>query len=141
MIIADTNVLSEPLKTAPNTAVLAWLAANGPDLAITTVTVSELLYGVQRLPIGRRRTGLTAAVDRMLAGARDRLLTYDEEAARLHASLRVARESEGKPTSIEDGMIAAIALAYGARIATRNVRHFEGFGLEIVNPWDAPESR
>ena len=141
MIIADTNVLSEPLKTTPDSAVLAWLADNGPDLAITTVTVSELLYGVQRLPVGRRRTGLIAAIDRLLTAAQDRVLAYDEEAARLHASLRVAREAEGRPTSVEDGMMAAIALAYGAHVATRNVRHFEGFGLEVVNPWDAAVTR
>ncbi|TDW22806.1 type II toxin-antitoxin system VapC family toxin [Kribbella kalugense] len=138
MIVADTNVLSEPLNKAPDQAVVSWLRDNGPNLALTTITVSELLYGVQRLPVGRRRTGLAAAVDRLIASARERLLVYDEEAARLHADLRVAREAEGRVTSLEDGMIAAIALAYGAQVATRNVAHFEGFGLEVVNPWEIP---
>jgi predicted nucleic acid-binding protein len=141
VIVADTNVLSEPLKKAPDQRVLSWLRDNGPILALTTITVSELLYGVQRLPVGRRRAGLEAAVDRLIASARDRLLGYDEEAARLHASLRVARGAEGRVTSLEDGMIAAIALAYDAQVATRNVAHFEGFGLDVVNPWEtSPDS-
>ncbi|WP_405058383.1 type II toxin-antitoxin system VapC family toxin [Kribbella sp. NBC_01505] len=140
MIVADTNVLSEPLRKAPSAAVLAWLADNGPELAITTVTVSELLYGVRRLPEGRRRTNLTEAVERLIRAAQDRLLDYDEEAARAHASIRVARAAAGRATSVEDGMIAAIAASQGAVVATRNVADFAGFGVEVVNPWDEPAS-
>ncbi|GAA1126943.1 type II toxin-antitoxin system VapC family toxin [Kribbella jejuensis] len=136
MIVADTNVLSEPLSKEPNKAVLSWLANNGADLAITSITVHELLYGVLRLPEGRRRTALGAAVDRLVTSAQDRVLSYDEEAAKAHAQLRVARATTGKSTSVEDGMIAAIALSRGATVATRNVAHFEGFGVEVVNPWD-----
>ncbi|MFD7159916.1 type II toxin-antitoxin system VapC family toxin [Kribbella sp. NPDC059898] len=136
MIVADTNVLSEPLRKEPDKAVLRWLADNGSDLAITSVTVHELLYGVLRLPEGRRRTALGAAVDRLIAAAQDRLLSYDESAARAHAQLRRTRSTAGKPTSLEDGMIAAIALSHGAPVATRNVAHFTGFGVEVVDPWN-----
>ncbi|GAA1574379.1 type II toxin-antitoxin system VapC family toxin [Kribbella hippodromi] len=137
MIVADTNVLSEPLRKDPSEAVLGWLADHGGSLALTTVTVHELLYGVLRLPEGRRRTALTAAVDRLVTSAQDRLLGYDEEAARVHAELRAERMAAGRPTSVEDGMIAAIVLSHGAQVATRNVAHFAGFGLEVINPWDA----
>ncbi|MDX2972061.1 type II toxin-antitoxin system VapC family toxin [Kribbella solani] len=137
MIVADTNVLSEPLRKEPSEAVLGWLADHGDQLALTSVTIHELLFGILRLPDGKRRTTLSAAVDRLITSAQDRVLGYDEEAARVHAELRAERMAAGRPTSVEDGMIAAIALSHGARLATRNVAHFTGFGLEVVNPWDA----
>lgn len=137
MIVADTNVLSEPLRRRPDARVLAWLAAHETDLAVTTVTVSELLYGAQRLSTGRRRTALLEAIDALVRDSRDRLLVFDGAAARAAAELRVARDRAGRPTSTEDLMIAAIAQAHGAVVATRNVGDYEGFGVGVVNPWAA----
>jgi predicted nucleic acid-binding protein len=137
VIVVDTNVLSEPLGPTPSPAVLAWLSDAAADVAITTVTVAELLYRVQRLPEGRRKVDLTAAIERLIRSAGDRVLAYDEAAARAHASLRAAREAAGRVTSVEDGMVAAIAIAHGAKVATRNVTDFEGFGVEVVNPWES----
>lgn len=137
MIVVDTNVLSEPLQRTPDPGVLAWLAEHGQEIALTAITVHELLDGVQRLPKGKRRTGLAEAIERLIRGAGDRVLEYDEEAARTHATLRVARETAGQVSSVEDGMIAAIAVAHRAVVATRNVADFEGFGVQVVNPWSA----
>jgi predicted nucleic acid-binding protein len=137
VIVVDTNVLSEPLQRTPDPGVLAWLAEHGHEIALTAITVHELLYGVQRLPKGKRRTGLAEAIERLIRGAGDRVLEYDEEAARTHATLRVARETTGQVSSVEDGMIAAIAVAHRAVLATQNVTDFEGFGVQVVNPWSA----
>lgn len=134
MIVLDTDVLSEPLKQDPDTRVLAWLAQVA-DGAVTTVSVGALLYGAQRLPAGKRRDQLLVAIEQLLAAADSRLLTYDEHAARIHASLRVTREAAGYPIAVEDGMIAAICLAHRARLATRNTKDFTGLGLDVVNPW------
>lgn len=82
MIVADTNVLSEPLRPAPSPAVLAWLKDHRHDLAMTSVSVGELRFGVLRLPPGARRDGLTAAVEALIEGAGDRVLPYDAAAAR-----------------------------------------------------------
>lgn len=135
MIVADTNVMSEPLRRSPDPLVLGWIRSVGPDIALTSVTVGELLYGAERLPDGRRRRGLLEAIERLMDEAGDRLLAYDAAAARAYASLRVAREAAGRSVSSEDLMIAGICLAHGLPIATRNVRHFAGFGLEVVDPW------
>lgn len=135
MIVADTNVLSEPLRRQPDTRVLAWLSANEDRLAVTTITVAELSYGALRLSAGRRRTALLAAIEALVREAGDRLLTFDESAARAAAELRVTRERTGRPTSSEDLMVAAIADAHAATVATRNVADFEGFGVDVVNPW------
>jgi predicted nucleic acid-binding protein len=135
VIVADTNVLSEPLRKRPDPAVLAWLSQHRHELTLTTITVSELLYGAHRLRAGRRREELLAAIEELIRDSRDRLLGFDEAAARMAASLRVARARVGAPVSTEDLMIAAIARANGASVATRNVAHFDGFSIEVVNPW------
>ena len=63
MIILDTNVVSEPLKPRPEPAVVAWLDRQPTGaLHLATISVAELLTGVQRLPAGRRRTALDRAV-------------------------------------------------------------------------------
>jgi toxin FitB len=139
VIILDTNVVSEPLRREPDTNVLAWLQAHTREAAVTTVTVYELMYGVHRLRPGRRKTKLTAAVERFLGSLDGRLMAYDEAAARIHAKTRAAREKKGQPISTEDGMIAAIALAKKASVATRNTAHFEGLGVPLINPWSESE--
>lgn len=135
MIVADTNVLSEPLRPRPDPRVLAWLAEHRTELAISTITVGELLYGVRRLPTGRRRSGLVAAVDALVAAAADRVLPYDEPAAQQYAVLRARREAAGHFVSVEDTMIAAICLAGGHDVATRNIRDFDDTAVTVHNPW------
>ncbi len=135
MIVADTNVISEPLRRDPDPLVLSWIRSVGSEMALTSVTVGELLYGAERLPEGQRRLRLFEAIERLIDDAGDRLLAYDATAARAYVSLRAAREHVGRTTSSEDLMIASICLVHALPIATRNVKHFAGLGLEVVNPW------
>lgn len=135
MIVLDTDVVSEPLRSTPSLQVLAWLGENSGDLAITAVTVGEMLRGVRMLPHGRRREGLAGAVERLLGDHGDRVLPYDDRAARMYAALQEDRRTSGRPLGTEDGMIAAIARVHGAGVATRNTRDFEDLGLDLVDPW------
>ena len=135
MIILDTNVLSEPLHARSEPAVLAWLAALTDTVALTAISVGEILTGVRLLPAGRRRDGLTDAIEKVLAVHADQVLPYDEPAARSYARLQESRRAAGHPLSVEDGMIAAICLERGAVLATRNVKDFAGLGVELINPW------
>jgi predicted nucleic acid-binding protein len=137
VIVADTNVLSEPLRPRPDPGVMAWLSEHGDDLALTTITVGELLYGARCLDEGRRRDGLLAAIEALIAGAASRVLPYDEDAARHYARLRRSREAAGRVVGVEDTMIAAICLAGGHALATRNTGDFDLAGLQVVNPWSA----
>jgi toxin FitB len=137
VIVADTSVLSEPLRRDPNPRVLAWLDDAEEDVVITSVSVAELLYGSTRLPEGQRRTDLTLVIERLITSAAERILGFDAGSARAYASLRVDRERAGKPVSVEDLMIGSICLANGLPIATRNVKEFAGFGLRVINPWDS----
>ena len=137
MIVLDTNVLSEPLKQQPDEHVLAWLSSLDEEAGVTAVSVGELLTGVRALPAGRRRAGLLEAIESTLRAFAGSVLAYDEAAARHYAMLQEARRGAGRPLAVEDGMIAAICVARGASLATRNTSDFAGLGLELVDPWAA----
>jgi predicted nucleic acid-binding protein len=138
-MVLDTNVVSELMRTEPDAAVLAWLNDQPADtLWLNSVVVSELLYGVARLPDGKRRAQLALAVQAMLAeDFAGRVLPFDLEAAVVYADLVAMRERQGQPIDVADAQIAAICLAHGATLATRNTKHFEGVGLTLMNPWVA----
>lgn len=138
MIILDTNVVSEPLKPVPDAAVLSWLNAQEPEtLFLTTISLAELLAGVEALPAGQRRTALgQSLLGRMLPLFEGRILAFDARAAQAFAQVNARAKSAGNPIGFADGAIAAIASAHGFKVATRNVRDFLGTGVDILNPWD-----
>lgn len=137
MIVLDTNVLSEALKPTPAAAVLRWLAAQAPPAVFTTtITLAEILYGIETLPVGKRRVQLLTAVESMFAEQFDgRILPFDEEAARLFAGIAASRSAAGRPISQPDAMIAAIARSHHAAVATRNTTDFERCGINLIDPW------
>ncbi|WP_114202772.1 type II toxin-antitoxin system VapC family toxin [Janibacter anophelis] len=137
MIILDTNVISEIFRPLPEPQVVNWLASLEGDVAITSVTLAELLAGVRRLSDGRRRDELTRRIDTALAPYRggSAVLPFDDVAAERYADVLVAREVAGAPISTADAQIAAICLAHGATCATRNVKDFQHTGVELVDPW------
>ena len=137
MIVLDTNVVSELMRTTPQAEVLAWLDDQPTStLFVTTITEAEILTGIAILPDGRRRRGLTAAVERafgiLFAG---RILSFDSAAAHAYASIAAARRAVGNPISQADCEIAAIARSQGASVATRDVKGFRDCGIEVVSPW------
>ena len=138
MIVLDTNVLSEALRPRPAGEVLQWLAAQAPSSVFTTtITMAEVLYGVEALPSGKRRARLLAAVEKMFAEQfQGRILPFDEEAARLFASIVAFRShTAGRPISQMDAMIAAIARSNRAVLSTRNTTDFDHCGIQVINPW------
>lgn len=139
MIVLDTNVLSEVFKPNPEPQVVAWLESLGGDVAITAITLAELLAGVRRLPDSRRRSVLTTSIGAALGPYRasKAVLAFDEEAAEHYADVLVARERAGMPISTADAQIAAICRAHNATCATRNTKDFLHTGVEVTNPWVA----
>lgn len=124
MIILDTNVVSEMMKPAPSRAVLDWLnAQDAASLHVTTITLAEIGYGLRLLPDGQRRRLLVERFDQFIAQAFDqRILSFDEAAARAYGDVMGHRKELGRPISVTDGQIAAIARSNGFGIATRNIK-------------------
>ena len=137
MIVLDTNVVSEPLKPAPNTVVLDWLNAQEPQtLYLTTVSLAELHAGVEALPAGRRRDALAQALStQVLALFGGRILPFDAKAAQAFANANASARSQGNKVGFADCAIGAIALANGFALATRNLRDFKGVGVPLIDPW------
>lgn len=137
MIVLDTNVLSELARVEPDRSVLAWLdALDAGRVTTTAVTAAELRYGVERLPDGRRKTLLRAAVEGLLRDdLRRRVEPFDAAASVRYALLVARRERQGRPISGADAQIAAICQARAATLATRNVTDFADTGVEVVDPW------
>lgn len=140
MIVLDTNVVSEMMRPVPDAAVLEWMnAQQAGELYLTSMTTAELLYGVARLPSGRRREELAEKVGRLVDELFEgRVLPFDSAASIDYARIASVRERAGNPIGSADAVIAATASAAGAdALATRNVSDFAGTGLSVINPWSA----
>ncbi|MDS4019235.1 MAG: type II toxin-antitoxin system VapC family toxin [Candidatus Competibacter sp.] len=135
MIILDTNVVSEMMKTAPSRIVLDWLnAQDAASLYVTTITLAEIGYGLRLLPDGQRRRLLVERFDRFIARAfEQRILSFDEPAARAYGNIMGHRKELGRPISVTDGQIAAIARSKGFGIATRNIKDFDDSQIALID--------
>jgi predicted nucleic acid-binding protein len=137
VILLDTNVVSVLMQRNPDPAVIRWLD-NQPAESIwtTAITVFEVRTGLELLPAGRRRRQLELAFDQLLAeDLQSRVQSFDQAAALAAGIIAADRQRAGRRVEIRDVEIAGIVTARKATLATRNVRHFEGMGVELVNPW------
>jgi toxin FitB len=137
MILLDTNVVSEPMRQHPDRRVQDWLDAQAIEtLYFSTISLSELLLGIESLPVGRRRTALAAALQRQIADLfDDRIISFDLAAAEAYAKAVARACSEGHTISIADGQIAGIATSRNLRVASRDATPFRAAGLTVINPW------
>lgn len=138
MIVLDTNVISELIRGEPDEGVLRWLdSCDASAVATTAITAAELLYGVARLPPGRRKKQLSEAVRGLVEEDLDgRVEPFDPTAASHYAVLVSDRETAGRPIGVADAQVAAICRKLGATLATRNIKDFEDTGIELFDPWD-----
>lgn len=137
MILLDTNVISEIMKPAPDDRVVEWL--NGQDssvLHVSSVTIGEIEFGLRILPDGKKRDGLRDRFASFMAQAfATRILSYDETAARAYGDIMGLRRETGRPMTAPDGQIAAIARTGGYALATRNIKDFQGCGIDLIDPF------
>lgn len=136
MILLDTNVLSALMQESPEPKVVHWLN-DQPRTSIWTssVTILEVEFGLEILARGRKRTRLVEAFHTLLDKINQRIAPFDQEAAHLAGVLMAARRERDRPQDLRDTMIAAIALAHRASLATRNTSHFEDAGVRLLDPW------
>lgn len=138
MIVLDTNVVSELMRPSSSSIVLGWLDGQPrTSIWITSVNIFELRFGLQTMPSGKRQVAMNAWFEQwMVQVVQQRVLVYDEAAARMASGIAADRAKEGRPGELRDTMIAGIVLANHATLATRNVRHFEDIAKHVVNPWE-----
>ena len=136
MVILDTDVLSEAMRS--DSVALAWLDRQPwTSVWTTTITIFEIRLGLIMMPAGRRRALKLVEFERVLEEDLERrILPFDTVAAEQAAVLMGKRRRAGRPVDSRDTMIAGIALAQRATLATRNLRHFADLNVAVVNPWN-----
>jgi len=136
--ILDSNILSALMQPIPEVAVVSWLDSQARrSLWTTTVNVFEIRFGLKSMPADRRQALLIENFELILEQLEDRVAAFDLAAAHEAGELMAARLRRGRPVEIRDTMIAGIALAHNASLATRNTRDFEDSRVPLVNPWAA----
>lgn len=139
MIVVDTNVVAELMRPEPNDVVRRWSLALESDESYTTaITLAEILYGIERLPTGRRKDLLRDTAADVFATFGDRVLPFDASAAAHYPMIVEGRDRLGRPIDGFDAQIASICRVGRAALATRNVEDFEHTGIEVIDPWHAP---
>ncbi|CAN7155562.1 type II toxin-antitoxin system VapC family toxin [Mesorhizobium caraganae] len=136
MIFVDTNVISETLRKTPDAAVMAWLARNDAELALPTVAIAEIAFGIQKIRPDEHADRLEQGLSQWRHRFADRIFGLTEEAALAYGEIMGTATRQGRGMSAPDGMIAAIARVNGGRLATRNLNDFGPANLELISPWD-----
>lgn len=135
--LLDTNVLSEPAKPRPNPVVVQWAESQPPDaLAISTVSLGEVRFGLDVLAPGRRRAALEDWLKRVMREQfHGRVLAVTKDVALAWGRLTAADQKRGRVLPIVDGLLLATAAVHGLTIVTRNERDFADRGVPVLNPW------
>ncbi|MDI9333551.1 MAG: type II toxin-antitoxin system VapC family toxin [Cytophagales bacterium] len=137
MIVLDTNVISEVMRPAPDPLVLAWLNRQArTSLYLCSTVWSELLTGIELMPISKRKTSLGEVLS-VFRGTliETPMLMFDEQAAVLYAKLVAISQKRGVQISVGDAQIAAMALQHGMAVATRDEAPFLAAGVQVICPW------
>ena len=142
MILLDTNVVSAVMQSPPDPTVVNWLDQQPADLIwLPSVVVFELRYGVGYCRRGARRRGLEQALETLLSElVQGRIAPLDAVAAQKAVRLAAQRRSRGVVADLRDTLIAGIAQACSATLATRNQRLFSDLTLPMINPFDRTDS-
>jgi predicted nucleic acid-binding protein len=137
MYLVDTDVISETRKTdQANGGVLEFLATVAREntaLYISVITVGELRHGVELIRHrgdSKHAARLERWLQRVSGEYGDSILPFDEDAAHVWGRLRVPQ-----PENPLDKQIAATALIYDLTLVTRNVAHYQGTGVRLINPF------
>ena len=137
MIILDTNVVSELMRGEDATpSVWSWRGRLDERPWVTVVTRAEIMAGLAYMSRGERRSALSAS-SRTVFATFAGILPFADDSVEAFAAIAASRRAIGLSAHLADMQIAAIALTYGAAVATRNVKDFAGIGLRLINPWDS----
>ena len=132
--LLDTNVISELTRDRPDPGVVAFLSEHD-EIWLSAVVLHELEFGLRLLPPGRRRDGVGTAVSAFVAEYEDRVLPLGRTEASHAAALRAWARRSGRTLDLADALIVGTAVVHELAVVTRNVRDFDGLGVEVLDPW------
>jgi toxin FitB len=133
--LLDTCALSDGSKSQPDPHLLAWLESRPEEERyVSAISMGEIMFGIFRLPAGKKRTSLSEWYDDVLRPIYDeRVLPFGEREAMVWANLRSLYPNCDQI----DAQIAATAIAHNFTLVTRNVKDFAFEGLSLVDPWSS----
>ena len=114
---------------------MAWITRHDAEIALSSIVIAEMAFGIERIRPDERAPRLALALDAICARYAGRVFGFDDEAAHLYGRVMGEAERKGRKMATPDGMIAAIALQHDSPLATRNMPHFAIEGLRLINPW------
>ena len=135
--LLDTNVVSEMVKPAPEPRVIAFLMHQA-DQWLSSIVLHEMRFGLELLPQGSLRDRLGSALSAIVTQYVGLILPVGRAEAEQAAVLRARARQSGRVLRLADALIAGTAAANELWVATRNVRDFEGLGVDVTDPWDHP---
>ena len=123
------------MRKMPDPGVIQWLERHDAELALSTIVIAEIAFGIEKVRPEPRSRRLASDFHNLRRRYADRIFGFNEAAALAYGVLMGKRTRGGRPMSVPDAMIAAIAQTRGARLATRNIADFTNSGLELISPW------
>jgi len=130
--LLDTNIISELIKPQPNQHVISQFQLYQHEIAIPSLVWNELRFGWLKMPQGQRKEMIGSFLHDIVSLIP--ILSYHESAAKIHAEIRLEAQQNGLNIPFADGQIAAIAMAQGLALITRNSKDFQNIsGLRLVN--------
>jgi toxin FitB len=136
--LLDTCVISEFIKPHPEPKVVDWLNTTDPEqVFLSAVTIGEIQFGISNRPPSNRRTELEIWLNESLFPQfTNRILTLDADIFLTWGQMTAQQRQQGKPMSVMDSLIAAVALQHRMVLVTRNISDFSATGLSLLNPWE-----
>jgi tRNA(fMet)-specific endonuclease VapC len=134
--LLDTNVVSEPIRPAPNRRLLNRLGSHSGTMGIAAPTWHELKFGCERLPKSRRREQIEDYLATVVL-VDFPVQPYDEAAAAWHARERARLLARGRMPSFIDSQIAAIASVNELVLVTANRSDFAEFENLQLDNWSS----
>jgi predicted nucleic acid-binding protein len=132
--LLDTDILSESSNPRPNERVMQWLDAHDHEIHLSTISLGEIVKGIELLPAGKRRKEIAAWFDRLERWAGPRLLAPTESVMHEWGRLCARNERKGRRLPVLDSLIAATALAHDLILVTRNTDDYPA-EIPVLNPW------
>jgi hypothetical protein len=139
--LLDADVLSQPVKTHGNRAVIEWLGREQNQCYTSSIVIAQIAYWV-RTKEGRTRSRLQQWLRRSIDELEGRILSFNVATAHVWADQIFTLAKAGRPMPVEDSYIAATARRHDLTIVTGNERHFRRPGLKVFNPFkELPQVR